>query len=558
MDDRENLLALESDLATKIDDNSLRFVDLITTEVVKNAVLNKLKPAKSDPIKDINSDFLIHAPEKLFEIIARCFKGYLIHAHVSSYLLVSTMVPLIKDKLGDITSSNNYRSIAISSVVLKVFDIVIISLFSDYLRLDDLQFSYQSGVSTSICTWVAVETISYFLRNGNEVFTCLMDMSKAFDCVQHSHLFSKLLEQGMPAIVVRYILVTYMHQKANVKWNGEKSRYFTIRNGVKQGAILSAILYCVYTNGLFEELRRLNIGCCVGRNYVGVLGYADDLYLMSPSVDGLQEMRNVCEKYAQNHNLKFSTDEKPSKSKTKCMAYLTKQREIRKLTLCGNELPWVENGKHLGMRIDAEKENIFTKDMLEKRAQYIQRNNELMQEFAYTSCSTKAFINCTFNSHVYGSILWNLYGREAQMMFNTWSTSVRMMYRLDRRTHRYLIEPISEMEHLKSALLKRFLSFTEKLQNSSKVVVRNIYKILGSDCRSTTGANTRHISLEYNTDPIKGPSRDDITLFVKAPEGEEWRSGMIKELIQVRDGEMNLTAWTSEELEEAITHLCIS
>ena len=75
----------------------------------------------------------------------------------------------------------------------------------------------------------------------------------------------------------------------------------------------------------------MNIGSCVGRNYVGVLGYADDLYLMSPSVDGLQEMLKVCEKYAENHNLKFSTDEKPSKSKTKCMAYLTKQRVIRKL-----------------------------------------------------------------------------------------------------------------------------------------------------------------------------------------------------------------------------------
>ena len=412
--------------------------------------------------------------------------------------MISTMVPLIKDKLGDITSSNNYRSIAISSLILKVFDIVIISLFSDYLNLDDLQFSYQSGVSTSMCTWVAVETISYFLRNGNEVFTCLMDMSKAFDCVQHSHLFTKLLEKGMPAIVVRYILVTYKHQKANVKWNGEESRYFTIGNGVKQGAILSAILYCVYTNGLFEELRHMNIGCCVGRNYVGVLGYADDLYLMSPTVDGLQEMLKVCEKYAQTHNLKFSTDKKPSKSKTKCMAYLMKPRELRKLRLCGNELPWVPNGKHLGMRIDAEKENILTKDVIEKRALYIQRNNELLQEFAYTSCSTKAFINRTFNSHVYGSILWNLYGREAQMMFNTWSTSVRKMYRLDRRTHRYLLEPISEMEHLKCAVVKRFLSFTEKLVNAPKEAVRNIYNVLGSDCRSTTGANKRRISLEYD------------------------------------------------------------
>ena len=118
------------------------------------------------------------------------------HSHVSGFILISSLVPLIKDKLGDITSSNNYRSIAISSLILKIFDLVIISLFSEYLNLDDLQFAYQSGVSTSMCTWVAVETISYFLRNGNEMYTCLMDMSKAFDTVQHSHLFRKLLEQG--------------------------------------------------------------------------------------------------------------------------------------------------------------------------------------------------------------------------------------------------------------------------------------------------------------------------------------------------------------------------
>ena len=212
-------------------------------------------------------------------------------------------------------------------------------------------------------------------------------------------------------------------------------------------------------------------------------------------------MLKICEKYAENHNLQFSTDERPSKSKTKCMAYLRKDRELRKLKLCGNELPWVANGKHLGMRIDSLKENILTKDVLEKRARYIQSNNELMQEFAYTSCNTKAFINRTFNSHAYGSILWDLYGREARMLYNTGGTSIRKMYRLDRKTHRYFIEPVSEMEHLRSSIMKRFIKFTEKLEQSPKVVVRNMYKILGSDCRSTTGANTRNISLEFNADP---------------------------------------------------------
>ena len=71
VDDRKNLEALESSLSLKIDHNSLRFVDMITPEAVKKAILTKLKPAKSDPVKDISSDFLINAPEKLFEVIAR-------------------------------------------------------------------------------------------------------------------------------------------------------------------------------------------------------------------------------------------------------------------------------------------------------------------------------------------------------------------------------------------------------------------------------------------------------------------------------------------------------
>ena len=144
------------------------------------------------------------------------------------------------------------------------------------------------------------------------------------------------------------------------------------------------------------------------------------------------------------------------------------------------------------------------------------------------------------------------------MMFNTWSTWMRKMYRLDRRSHRYLLEPISEMEHLKCAVVKRFLSFTEKLVNAPKEAVRNIYNVLGSDCRSTTGANKRRISLEYDADPVKRPSHSDIAVFMTTPEGEERRSGIVKELIQIRDGQISLIGWTDEEVHETLTYLCVS
>ena len=236
---------------------------------------------------------------------------------------------------------------------------------------------------------------------------------------------------------------------------------------------MSAVLYCVYTNDLFRELRRMNVGCRIGCDYVGVLGYADDLFLISPTMDGLQDMLKVCERYALEHNLKFSTNENPVKSKTKCMAFLCKERQLRKLKLCGNELPWVEKGKHLGIRLTNSIGKILNSDIMEKRACYIQINNELMQEFHFTTGSTKAFINRVFNSHFYGSVLWNLYEKEAMMVYNTWSVSIRKMFELDRKSHRYLLEPISGMPHIRQALIGRFVSFVHKLSTSKKDALRN-------------------------------------------------------------------------------------
>ena len=118
--------------------------------------------------------------------------------HVADVLLLSTLVPLVKDKLGDVHSSKNYRSVSISSILLKLIDWVVILLGGSSLGLNDLQFAYQAGCSTVMCSWADLETIDYFLKNGSEVFTCATDMTKAFDMTLHSLMFSKMLDAGMP------------------------------------------------------------------------------------------------------------------------------------------------------------------------------------------------------------------------------------------------------------------------------------------------------------------------------------------------------------------------
>ena len=138
-----------------------------------------------------------------------------------------------------------------------------------------------------MCSWLVVETVNYFTRNGNDVHSCFMDMKKAFDMVKHGTLFRKLLDRKLPMVHLRLLMIMYKSQKAKVKWKGTLSGAFSILNGVKQGAVISAILFCIYIDDLIKELRRNQDGCWINNNFVGVIIYADDIALQPPSLDGL-------------------------------------------------------------------------------------------------------------------------------------------------------------------------------------------------------------------------------------------------------------------------------
>ncbi len=217
---------------------------------------------------------------------------------------------------------------------------------------------------------------------------------------------------------------------------------------------------------------------------------------MAPTLDGLQKMLNVCERYATEHNLTFSTDTNPQKSKTKCVGFLLKERDLPAMNLCGNALPWVKTGKHLGLKIENTLGEILNKDMVEKRAQYIQRNNELIQEFPYACPKTVIFFNQVYNTSFYGSVLWDLVSKVAEMTYNTWSSSVRKMYGIDRRTHRYFIEPLSGRKHLRTSLMKRFIKFTDQMSLTKNISTKGVYETIKYDCSSTVGKNLRSIMLE--------------------------------------------------------------
>ena len=81
--------------------------------------------------------------------------------------------------------------------------------------------------------------------------------------------------------------------------------------------MLSPAFFSLYMDDLLQQLRNLGVGCHIAGVFFGALMYADDLVLLARGA--LQEMLTLCEKYAEKHNLVFSTDPNPDKSKTNCL-----------------------------------------------------------------------------------------------------------------------------------------------------------------------------------------------------------------------------------------------
>ena len=66
--------------------------------------------------------------------------------------------------------------------------------------------------------------------------------------------------------------------------------------------------FCVYIDDLFKILRKKKSGCWIHNDFFGIIGYADDIVLLSPSINALQDMIATCENYASARNLSFCTD----------------------------------------------------------------------------------------------------------------------------------------------------------------------------------------------------------------------------------------------------------
>ena len=268
--------------------------------------IHKFDNNKNDSSFTWKSDALKVGVDILAEPLCDLLSSLIMHGHISSIFLICSLVPIVKDNNASKLSSKNYRLIAITSLLLKLFDHILLELSNPGLRPSHLQYGFQKGISTGLCTWTLIETVNYFRNRGSPMFLCLMDLCKAFDMVKLNILFRKLNNKVAP-ILIRFLIYSYINQKCHVAWRGVSSASFNISNGVRQGAVASPVLFNVYINDLFGKLSESGLGCKIDDLYFGAVGYADDIGLLAPSREALQGMVNICELFFKDHGIVIST-----------------------------------------------------------------------------------------------------------------------------------------------------------------------------------------------------------------------------------------------------------
>jgi len=121
-----------------------------------------------------------------------------------------------------------------------------------------------------------------------------------------------------------------MFNYVRISWSGVMSDYFCAINRVKQGGVLSPVIFCLYIDDLLVSLCNAGVGCYFGNFFVGALAYADDVVLIAPSAFALRKMLAICYSFATDYCVSFNA------KKSKCLAVFPRSKRFlyAKLSKC--------------------------------------------------------------------------------------------------------------------------------------------------------------------------------------------------------------------------------
>ena len=254
---------------------------------------------------------------------------------------ISMITPIPKGNKAS-KDPSDFRPISVSTTFAIVFESVTKSMIS--LPMHSNQFGFKPQTSTKHAYFVVSETLKYYSSGGSRCWAISLDATKAFDKLWRKGLFYKLIGK-VPDCVWRVLFKYYECSLGAVRIDGWKSEIFRIELGVKQGGVLSPFLFNFFLNEMIEEGIKLGVGAHIYDVNVSIVGYCDDIILLSPVVRHLRILLKWCEEYAHKWKIKFNP--------TKSIAFCTdaSHNEICVLEMCGGRINFVDGFVYLGIPI---------------------------------------------------------------------------------------------------------------------------------------------------------------------------------------------------------------
>ena len=282
------------------------------------------------------------------KIILKLFNTILESGKPITWWCTSIIVPI--HKKGSKTDPDNYRGIALATCMSKFFAAVLNQRLLKFALekgvISKNQLGFMPGNRCSDALIILYNLFNkYCLRDSKYIYACFVDFKKAFDTVPRHILFQKLLSYNITGKFYNSIKYMYTQDFACVNTGESLTEKFRINQGVKQGCILSPLLFNIFVSDLTTALNE-GESDPVKIDNIGTLNsliWADDLLLLSESEHGLNNMLKNLDEYTKSNLIRVNLE------KTNCMIFNKSGRLIRRTFMFGNQkVEMTREYKYLG------------------------------------------------------------------------------------------------------------------------------------------------------------------------------------------------------------------
>ena len=243
------------------------------------------------------------------------------------------------------------------------------------------------------------------------------------------------------------------------KWNGVTLNAFSVLRGVRQGGVLSPILFTLYIDDLLKELLQSNVGCYWENIFVGALAYADDLTLLAPSPSALRKLLAVCEKSDSELRLEFNSD------KTQCIRFSRERLEGHGIAFqfCGKYIRCVEYVSHLGHIVSYDLQNDL--DIQRCKRDFIRQANSVLSHFVLCTPKVLTQLLHSYCMSFYGCAHWNLNNRSIKALEACINKVLRHIWSLPYNCHNDILYLVSGSYSIFNIRYNRFCKLCVELRS---------------------------------------------------------------------------------------------